>query len=458
MEKRKENKMGVMPVNRLLLTMAIPMMISMLVQALYNVVDSMFVAQLSQDALNAVSLAFPAQNLMIAVAVGAGVGVNASLSKSLGEHDFDAVNKIAANGLFLTLLHYLAFCAAGLSLSGVFFRMQTANAVITGYGVSYLRICTGASFGLFGAIMLERLLQSTGRTFYTMITQLVGAVTNIILDPILIFGLFGFPRLEVAGAAVATVVGQIAGMLLAVWFNLRHNPEITLNFRGFRPDGHSISRIYRIGVPTIIMNSVGSVMVFCFNQILLGFTEAATAVFGVYFKLQSFIFMPIFGLNNGMVPIISYNYGARNRERIIRTIQLSVLYAMLIMLVGFSIFQLLPDKLLLMFQAGEEMLAIGVTALRTISISFLLAGYCIVCGSVFQAFGKGMLSLMVSVARQLLALLPAAWLLSLTGRLELVWLSFPIAEVVSVTVSTICLWHLYRTEIKPLEPPAQAAE
>lgn len=443
--------MGVMPVNRLLLSMSVPMMISMLVQALYNVVDSMFVSRLSQDALNAVSLAFPAQNLMIAVAVGAGVGVNASLSKSLGEHDFDSVNKVATNGIFLTVLHFALFCVMGLSLSGVFFRMQTENVVITAYGEAYLRICTGVSFGMFGEIILERLLQSTGRTLYTMITQMVGAAINIVMDPILIFGLFGFPRLEVAGAAVATVAGQIVAMFLALYFNLRHNPEVTLHFRGFRPDGRAIKRIYGVGIPTIVMNAISSVMVFGFNQILLAFTEAATAVFGVYFKLQSFVFMPVFGLNNGMVPIISYNYGARHKKRITQTIKLAVLYAVLIMLIGFAVFQLLPDKLLLMFEASEEMLSIGVPALKTISLSFLLAGYCVVCGSVFQAFGKGILSLMVSVARQLLVLLPAAYLLSLSGRLDLVWFSFPIAELISLTISSICLRHLYKTEIKPLE-------
>jgi len=294
------------------------------------------------------------------------------------------------------------------------------------------------------------LLQATGRTLYTMITQMVGALINIIMDPILIFGLFGFPRLEVAGAAVATVAGQIVAMFLALYFNLRHNPEITLDFNAFRPDRRQIGRIYRVGVPTMAMNSIGSIMVFCFNQILLSFTEAATAVFGVYFKLQSFVFMPVFGLNNGVVPIISYNYGARKKDRIIKTVKLAVLYAVLIMFIGFMIFQLLPEKLLMLFQASEEMLLIGVPALRTISMSFMLAGYCIVCSSVFQAFGRGVLSLITSVARQLVVLLPVAFLLSLAGNLNLVWISFPIAELASVTLSTICLRHLYKTEIKPI--------
>ncbi len=448
-EERKENKMGVMPVNKLLLSMAIPMMISMLVQALYNVVDSMFVARVSEDALSALSLAFPVQNLMIAVAVGAGVGINAALSKSLGEHNYEAVNKIANNGIFLTIIHFAVFAVLGATLSGVFFAMQvdSGEADIIRFGTDYLRICCIGSFGIFGEILFERLLQSTGRTLYTMITQLLGAVINIVLDPILIFGLFGFPRLEVAGAAIATVVGQIIAMLATLYFNVRHNPEVHIQMKGFCPCGDTIRRIYRVGVPTMIMNAIGSVMVFGMNQILISFTKTATAVFGVYFKLQSFIFMPVFGLNNGMVPIISYNYGARNRERIVKTMKLSVLYAVLIMLVGFAVFQLLPDQLLLLFDASADMMVIGTTALRTISLSYLFAGYCIICGSVFQAFGKGMLSLMVSVIRQLVLLLPAAYLLSLTGNLHAIWFSFPIAEIGAVLLSTICLRHLYKTEI-----------
>lgn len=451
MEQRKENKMGVMPVNRLLLSMSVPMMLSMLVMALYNVVDSIFVARISQDALNAVSLAFPVQNLMIGVAVGTGVGINAFLSKSLGEHDYETVNKVAENGLFLAVVHYGIFCVLGLCFSRLFFAMQTENAAIVNYGADYLRICTVASFGVFGEITFERLLQSTGRTMYTMVLQMVGSLINIVMDPILIFGLFGFPRLEVAGAAIATVAGQIVAMVVGLFFNARYNPEVKVSFRGFRPRGEIIRRIYQVGVPSMAMNAVGSAMVFGFNQILLVFTEAATAVFGIYYKLQSFIFMPVFGLNNAMVPIISFNYGARNKKRILQTIKLSVVYAMVIMLVGLTVFQLLPDKLLLLFEAGEEMLTIGVPALRLISISFLFAGYCIVCGSVFQAFGKGMLSLSVSVVRQLLFLLPVGFLLSLSGRLELVWLAFPIAEIASLVLSTVCLRHLYKTEIKWIE-------
>lgn len=451
---RKENKMGVMPVNRLLLTMGVPMMISMLVQALYNIVDSMFVSRISEDALSALSLAFPAQNLMIAVAVGAGVGINAALSKSLGEKDFERANRAACNGLFLALLHFFVFFLLGLFFTRLFFSAQVApnETGIIGYGTDYLRICTMASFGVFGEITAERLLQSTGRTVQAMLIQLIGAVINLVLDPILIFGLFGFPRLEVAGAAIATVLGQIIAMVVGLYLNFRHNPEIRLSFKGFRPDGDMIRRIYRVGVPTMVMNAIGSVMVFSMNQILIGFTKTATAVFGVYFKLQSFIFMPVFGLNNAIVPIISYNYGARNRDRIIRTIRLGVLYAVLLMVVGFVLFQTIPDKLLLLFDASEEMLAIGTVALRAISFSYLLAGYCIVCGSVFQAFGRGMLSLIVSLVRQLFLLLPLAYLLSLTGRLDLIWYAFPLAELGSLTASTIGLVRLYRQEIRYLTP------
>ncbi len=449
-EYRKENKMGVMPENKLLLTMSVPMMISMLIQALYNVVDSIFVSQISQDALNAVSLAFPAQNLMIAVAVGAGVGVNATLSKRLGEQDHEAVNRVAANGLALTLVHFFIFFLLGLSLSDFYYEIQTTNQAINEAGAVYMRICMMASPGLLGAIMMERLLQSTGRTIFTMITQGMGAITNIILDPILIFGYFGAPQMGVAGAAVATVAGQFVSLGLCVFFNLRFNSEIKLNFKGFRFHRETVRQIYGIGIPTMMMNALGSVVVFGFNQILLRFTEAATAVFGVYFKLQSFVFMPVFGLNNGMVPIIAYNYGARKKDRIIKIIKLSIFYAVLIMAVGLCIFQLIPRHLLLLFHASEEMLEIGVPALRIISLGFLFAGYNIVCGSVFQAFGRGVLSLSVSVVRQVVVLLPVAFVLALTKQLELVWLSTLIAEVVALILSTICLVYLHRREIRPM--------
>ena len=448
-----ENKMGVMPVNKLLLNMAVPMIISMLVQALYNVVDSVFVAQLSEDALNAVSLAFPVQNLMIAVAVGTGVGINALLSRSLGQKNYERANQTAMNGLFLAAVSCLVFTVLGWSCARLFYTVQTDIPGIVDYGTDYLSIVSGVSVGLFLSVTCERLLQATGRTFYTMITQATGAVINIILDPILIFGLFGFPRMEVAGAAVATVIGQICGGLLALFFNLRHNPDIKLSWKNFLPRKAIVAGIYSVGVPSIAMQSIGSVMVFGMNQILIAFTSTATAVFGVYFKLQSFIFMPVFGLNNGMVPIVAYNYGARKPDRIIKTIKLSIAYAVGIMAVGLLLFQLVPHVFLGLFMAegaGGDMLAIGVPALRTISYSFVFAGFAIVCSSVFQALGHGVLSLAVSVVRQLVVLLPVAFLLSKTGELSLVWWAIPFAELFSLAMSALFLRRVYRKEIAPL--------
>ena len=342
----RENKMGIMPVNRLLLNMAVPMIVSMLVQALYNVVDSVFVAKLSEDALNAVSLAFPVQNLMISVGVGTGVGINALLSRSLGQKEQDKVDRTAMNGLLLAAISCLVFMLFGLTCGQRFYAIQTDIQTIISYGGDYLTICCGMCFGAFAQITLERILQATGRTFYTMITQATGALINIILDPILIFGLFGFPRMEVAGAALATVIGQICGALLALMFNLRKNTDVHFQLKNLRPSAPIIGGIYSVGVPSIAMQSIGSVMVFGMNQILIAFTATATAVFGVYFKLQSFIFMPVFGLNNGMVPIIAYNYGARKPERIVKTIKLSVMYAVGIMLLGLLAFQLIPDVFL----------------------------------------------------------------------------------------------------------------
>ena len=454
MERPAENKMGIMPVNSLLLNMAVPMMLSMMVQALYNVVDSWFVSKLSQDALNAVSLAFPVQNLMIAVGAGTAVGINALLSRSLGQKDFERANKTAMNGIFLAFCSGLVFMLLGLLGARPFFAIQTDIPGIVEHGGNYLTICCGLSMGLFMQVTFERLLQSTGRTFYSMITQSTGAIVNIVLDPILIFGLFGFPRLEVAGAAIATVVGQSVAALLAIFFNLKKNPDIQLNWKGLRPEKHIIQSIYSVGVPSIIMQSVGSVMVFGMNRILLGFTDTATAVFGIYFKLQSFIIMPVIGLNAGMIPIVAYNYGARKPERIMATYKLSIVYAMTIMCAGVLIFQTIPEVLLGMFQSAEEgasdLITLGVPALRTISLHFPVAAYCIMTGSMFQALGHGVLSLINSVVRQLVVLLPAAYILSILGGLDAIWFSFLFAEVSSLILSTIFIRNLYRKEIKPL--------
>ena len=446
----QENKMGVMPVNRLLVTMSIPMMLSMLVQALYNIVDSMFVAQISENALTAVSLAFPAQNLMISIAAGTGVGLNALLSKSLGEKNFLRANKAANHGIILAFFSYLVFAILGVLFSRFFFELQTTDQEIIEYGTSYLLICSIFSFGVFGQITFERLLQSTGKTFYTMITQGTGAIINIIFDPIFIFGLFGFPEMGVAGAALATVLGQIIAAILALFINIKKNHEIKLSLRKFKFSGYVIKRIYAVGVPSIIMMSIGSVMTFGINKILIAFTSTATAVFGVYFKLQSFIFMPVFGLNNGMVPIVAYNYGARKPDRLVKTVKLSIMYAICMMIIGFLIFQIIPAQLLHIFNASENMLAIGIPALRIISISFLIAGFCIIASSLFQALGHGLLSLIVSIMRQLVVLLPAAYILAQFGNVNYVWWAFPMAEIASIIFCSFFLRYIYKKEIKPL--------
>lgn len=438
----KENKMGVMPVNKLLISMSVPMMLSMLVQALYNIVDSIFVARISEDALTAVSLAFPVQTLIVAIAGGTCVGVNALLSKSLGAKDYRQANDAANNGIFLAAISYLLFLLVGLFLAKPFYQAQTSDPEILHYGEQYLSIVCILSFGFFAQFIFERLLQSTGKTFYTMITQLTGAIVNLILDPIMIFGLFGFPRMEAAGAALATVIGQMAAGALACIFNFKKNTEIHISFKGFRPNGAIIRTIYKVGVPSIIMQSIGSIMTFSMNQILIAFSSTATAVFGVYFKLQSFIFMPIFGLNNGMVPIVAYNYGAKNKSRMLQTYRLSIVFAVCIMMLGMASFLLIPDKLFLLFDASEHMLSMGVPALRIISVHFPVAAFCIVTGTLFQALGKAIYSMVNSICRQLVVLLPAAYLLAQLGDVNYVWWSFPIAEIASAIVTIIFLFRI----------------
>ena len=444
-----ENKMGIMPVNKLLISMSLPMMISMLVQALYNIVDSIFVSRINEYSLRAVSLAFPIQSLMIAVSVGTAVGINAFLSKTLGERDFDKVNRIAANGIFIELMSYIVFALIGIFVSRPFFASQTSIAEVREYGTVYLTICCTASLGIFMQVVFERLLQSTGKTFYAMIAQGAGAVTNLILDPVLIFGMFGMPRRGVAGAAAATVIGQMVAAVFAIVFNLKFNKEIHLSVRGFRPHKELIFQIYKVGIPSIVMQAIGSVMTYGMNLILEAFGAAQT-VFGIYFKLQSFIFMPIFGLNNGMVPIIAYNFGAGSRERVLKTMKSSIVYAVCIMLAGLAIMMLIPGRLIGLFDTGEtaDLLVIGVPALRTICLSFCFAGYCIVVGSVFQALGNGVYSMIVSIARQLCVLLPVAWLFSLSGNVDLIWWAFPIAELVSVSLSTFFLLRIHKSTIR----------
>lgn len=443
----KENKMGVMPMGRLILSMSVPMILSMLVQALYNVVDSMFVARYSQDALAALSYAFPAQNLMIGTATGTGVGVNALLSKSLGEKNFDKANKTAANGILLAMFGSVLFFLFGLFFAEPFITFQTKTPSIIAEGRTYLSIVTMLSFGIFGEIMFERLMQSTGKTIYTMFTQGIGAIINIILDPIMIFGLLGCPQMGVAGAAYATVIGQIVAFVLGIVFNHKYNPEVRLYAKNFKPDFGIIGRIYAVGIPSIIMVGIGSVMTTAMNKILNGFSDVAASVFGVYFKLQSFAFMPVFGLNNGVIPVIAYNYGAQKRKRMLHAVRLGCIIATCFMGIGLLLMQCIPAELFALFDAGEDMLAIGVPALRIISISFVFAGVCIALSSVFQALGKGIYSMCISFARQLVVLVPAAYLLSLSGNVNAVWWSFPIAEIASIAVSLLLFRHVYKTII-----------
>ena len=443
-ETLRENKMGTMPENKLLLSMAVPMMISMLVQALYNIVDSIFVSRICEDALTAVSMAFPWQNIVIAIAVGFGVGINALLSRALGQKNAERVNQVAVNGLLLAGLSYLLVLVAGLLGIRAYMRTQTDIESIVNYGITYLNICILCSFGVFVEITFERFLQATGRTVYSMITQLTGAITNIILDPILIFGLLGFPKLGIAGAAWATVIGQCVGAVVAVTLNHFKNPEVHLRLRHIRPNGKLMGEITAISIPSIIMSCISSLTCFVMNMILIAYSSTAVAVFGVYFKLQSFVFMPVFGLNNGMVPIIAYNYGAQKPERIHKTIRLGMAYAVAIMAVGLLVFQLIPKQLLLMFDASDAMLGIGAPALRIMSLAFVFAGVGIASSSACQAFGYSVYSMLISIARQIVVLIPAAYLLSLTGVLRSIWFAFPIAEIVSLFLSLFFL----RTTLK----------
>ena len=436
--------MGVMPVRKLIISMSLPMMISMLVQALYNIVDSVYVARLSESALTAVTLAFPLQNLMIALGSGTGVGINALLSRSLGQKRFDKSDAAANTGLLLTCFNTIAFVFVGLFVASWFIRTQTADPEIITYGSTYLKIVTCFSFGIFFQMTFERLLQSTGLTIYSMVSQAAGAIINIILDPIMIFGMFGLPKFGVAGAAYATVIGQVCAAALGLIMNLKFNKEINFSFEKIlHPQAKIVKQIYIVGIPSILMMSIGSLMTYLMNRILIAFSTTATAVFGVYFKLQSFFFMPVFGLNNGLIPVLAYNYGARSRSRIDEALKFSLMVAFGIMCLGTVIMNLFPSQLLGFFNAGEDMLAIGVPALHIISIHFPIAAICIVLGSIFQAFSQSVYSLIISIGRQLVILIPAAWLLAQSGNVNNVWWCFMIAETASLVLSLIFFRKIY---------------
>lgn len=459
----KENKMGTMPVGRLLLQVSLPIIVSMFVQALYNIVDSIFVAKLSEDALAAVSLVFPVQNLMIAVAVGTGVGINSLISRTQGEGDPERAGRVAVNGVMLSALSWLAFVVVGIVATGPFFDGYLARGEITPaiaqMGKEYMYMVTIASLGVFISITYERLLQSSGRSIYSMVSQIAGAVTNIVLDPIMIFGLLGFPAMGVLGAALATVIGQFVSMFLAIYLNHKHNEELVLRYKGFRPEGKLIKEIYRVGLPAMVMQSIGSVMVFAMNSILVAFGTTPVSVLGVYFKLQSFVFMPVFGMNNGMVPVIGYNYGAKKPQRIERAVRICTTIAIIGMAIGTLLFWVIPRPLLGLFDADAHMMEMGVQALRAISLSFVAAGISIVFTGFFQALGEGLYSLFNSFVRQVIVLLPVALLLSRVSGLDGIWYAFPIAEAVNLVLAIIFFRRVWRKDVQPMmdeQPPAEA--
>lgn len=449
-ETLKENKMGTMPVGKLLVNMALPMIISMLVQALYNIVDSVYVSQVSESAVTALGLAFPVQNMQIGFAVGIGVGVNALLSQSLGRKDQETANWAAGQGIFLMMVTTAIFMLFGIFGVRPYYEMQSNVAETVEGGIAYTQICCLLTVGIFVQVLCERLLQATGRAMQTMILQGTGAIINIILDPVFIHGWWGMPKMGIAGAAVATVIGQCVGAVLGIYMNVRHNPDIHMHLKYVKPNWKVIQPILTVGIPSVIMNGIGSVMNFGMNQILQGFHETATGVFGIYFKLQSLFFMPLFGINNATISIIAFNYGARKPKRIVHTLKLATITAVCIMLVGLGIFQLFPEALLGIFNPTEDFMSIGVKALRILSLPFPVAAVCVALSASFQALGNGSYSTIVSLCRQLVALLPVAYLLSLTGDVGNVWWSFPIAEVVSALVTALLFARLYRCKVHPL--------
>ncbi len=447
----EENKMGVMEMKKLLLTMSFPIMISMLVQALYNIVDSMFVARVSETALTAVSLCYPVQMIIVAVACGTGVGVNALLSRYLGEKKYKKANQIALHGIFLAICNWIVFAILGFFFSEAFLRLFSSNEQILEMGVSYMKICTIVSFGVFVQITYERIMQSTGNTIYNMIIQGVGALINIILDPIFIFGYFGIPALGVSGAAIATVIGQIVAMILGIVITQTRIKEVNISIKDWKLDLGMIKNLYKIGFPAILMQSIMSFMTVFMNMILIPYSELAVSVFSIYYKLQQFVFMAVFGMNNALIPIVAYNYGARKRTRILQAIRFSLIISSIIMAVGTIVFEIIPKELLYLFDAKENMLAIGVPSLRIISISFIFAGISMVLCSVFQALGHANKSLYITLLRQLLILIPLTWGLAKLFGLNVGWWSFPITEAICAGISLVLLAVVRKNTIMKIE-------
>lgn len=448
----RENKMGTMPVPKLLITMSLPMVISMFVQAMYNLIDSIFVAQINLDALTAVNMSFPMQSLMIAFQTGLGVGMNAVISRLLGEKKPREAGNAAVHGLILTLVNYIIFLIIGLTLLPLFFNMQSNLIAVVDYGIEYLTVICCFSFGLFFQICFERFLQATGKTVYSMIMQGVGAFVNIFLDPVFIFGveMFGIPAMGVRGAAIATVIGQCISCALGAFLHFKLNHDLRLKFGGFKLDPAMVKRIYTVGIPSIVMSALMSVMTYCMNIILKGYEEAAATAFGVYFKLQSFVIMPVFGMNNGIVPIIAYNYGARKGERIVKTIKLGIIYATSTMLIGLALFQLLPEFFLSFFNPDAELIRIGVPALRTLSFSFIFVGGSVIMTSSFQALGNGVWSLFVFIVRLLVPALPLAAVFGMIGGTSAIWAALPVSDLCGVILSAILMRKMYKQTIKPM--------
>ena len=453
----EQNKMGTARMGPLIFSMALPAMISMLINAMYNIVDSIFVAQYSQSALAAVSLVFPLQTLVVAIGVGTGVGVNSLIARRLGEKRQLHADSAAEHGIALSIIGGIVFLVLGFGLSGVFVGAFGAAEDVSVQAVQYSHIAVGLSIFVMISMMCEKVQQSTGNMIIPMMQGLTGAIINIILDPLMIFGIGPFPEMGVTGAALATVIGQIFGMLIGLWGVFKHQKVLKLNMRKFKWRLQTVKDIYRVGLPGIVMQSISSVMTAGLNGILIGFSQTAVNVLAVYFKLQTFVFMPVFGLNQGALPVMGYNYGARNKRRLFGAYRIALVTAVIIMMIGFVLFQIIPEPMLMMFvdrtdaAAMQEMLEIGVPALKTISFSFVGAAFGIINSTMFQATARGMNSLVVSVCRQLVIILPAAWILGRVYGLSALWYAFPIAEIASFLISYLLLWREYKTELKYLD-------
>lgn len=450
-EKVPTNKMGTEPVLKLIITMSLPAMFSMLVQGMYNIVDSMFVARVGNDAFTAISLALPIQMLMIAFSVGTGIGLNSLISRRLGAGKQEDADNAATHGIFLGLVTGLTFAIIGLIAIKPFFGMFTSDEAIYTMGCQYGFVVTFFSMGSFLEVYTEKIIQSTGNMLYPMVMQLIGAITNLILDPIMIFGLFGFPKLGVRGAAIATVTGQIIAMIFGLYILFNRNHGVNIHFKNFRPKLDIIKEIYKVGFPSIVMQSISSFLITALNGILINFSASAVNVLGIYYKVQSFIFMPLFGLCQGLMPIMGYNFGARNKKRLLDALKYGLTIAIAIMSLGTAVFMIFPSQLLAIFNANEEVLALGIPALRIVSLCFIGASVGIILSNTYQSVGNGLYSLIVSILRQAVIILPFAFIMSKFWGVTAVWMSFPVSEYIATSVSIVLMVRVYRTKIKDLD-------